>query len=334
MSCLRTDTEYNYVLYLFSSNSSLAEGYQKNPLPHGMYKELAVSQAKSEVIQSFDTQDHWDDSVVSNSGLSKRYVRHISRGSGMSERQDRILRWQVSQQEDDPPIIVEPQVDIASPENLKQAEALRVNVPFRKTCVSSSTPLTLNPQAASFTPGVSAVRVEQSPVQTVDQCHTTCTKPREAPGFTANVTRFLLKKDVLMSSLRSYDDQPESYAVWKASFLSVSVELQLSAAEELDLLAKWLGPESVKHAQSLRTVCAGDPSTGLKRLWERLDNRYGCAELVENALKRRLDNFPKLTYNDNKKLYELADLAAEIEATLNTVHYSPTSIHHQVSSPL
>ncbi len=37
MSCLGTDSEYNYVLHLFSSNSSLAEGYQKNPLPHGMY---------------------------------------------------------------------------------------------------------------------------------------------------------------------------------------------------------------------------------------------------------------------------------------------------------
>ncbi len=40
MSCLGTDSEYNFVLHLFSSDSFLTEGYQKNPLPHGMYNNI------------------------------------------------------------------------------------------------------------------------------------------------------------------------------------------------------------------------------------------------------------------------------------------------------
>ena len=49
------------------------------------------------------------------------------------------------------------------------------------------------------------------------------------------------------------------------------------------------------------------------RIWERLDERYGCPEMVENTLKTKLANFPKLTNKDTKKLYELTDILSEIE---------------------
>ncbi|XP_071100525.1 uncharacterized protein [Haliotis cracherodii] len=135
-------------------------------------------------------------------------------------------------------------------------------------------------------------------------------------------SHFLLKKDLLLSRLRYYNDQPESYSIWKYAFQSVMGELRVTHMEELDLLVKWLGPESTKHALSLRASNAQDPQKGLERLWQRLDERYGSPEMVEASLKSRLTNFPKLTNRDNKRLYELADLLCEIESVKSCEKYS------------
>ncbi|XP_071085479.1 uncharacterized protein [Haliotis cracherodii] len=135
-------------------------------------------------------------------------------------------------------------------------------------------------------------------------------------------SRFLLKKDLLLSRLRYYNDQPESYSIWKYAFQSVMGELRVTHMEELDLLVKRLGPESTKHALSLRASNAQDPQKGLERLWQRLDERYGSPEMVEASLKSRLTNFPKLTNRDNKRLYELADLLCEIESVKSCEKYS------------
>ena len=89
------------------------------------------------------------------------------------------------------------------------------------------------------------------------------------------------------------------------------------SVEELDLLVKWLGPESSKHARSLRAANAQEPTRGLERVWQRLDERYGRPEMVEPALKNKLSDFPKLTNKDNNKLYELSDLMSEIESVKN-----------------
>lgn len=78
-------------------------------------------------------------------------------------------------------------------------------------------------------------------------------------------------------------------------------ELNVSAFEELDLLVKWLGPEFSKHALSIRASNANNPERGLKRIWDRMDERYGCPEMVESALINKLTNFPKLSTKDYKK---------------------------------
>jgi hypothetical protein len=120
-------------------------------------------------------------------------------------------------------------------------------------------------------------------------------------------SRFLLKKELLLSRFIKYDEQPESYAVWKASFKNITAELKVTPDEEFDLLLKWLGPESSKHAISIRAATMKDPTNGFVRLWARLYERYGSPEMVEAALKVKLSRFPKLSNKDNIKLYELSD---------------------------
>lgn len=145
----------------------------------------------------------------------------------------------------------------------------------------------LNPEASSFTPNNSV---------------------------TGDFTRYLLKKDLLLSRLSAFDDRPESYMTWKVSFKTVMSEIDVSPIEELDFLLKWSGPESKRHVLSIKSANIADPLRGLQRAWERLEERFGCAEMIESSLKRRLETFPKLTAKDSKKLYELSDLVSEIES--------------------
>ena len=147
-----------------------------------------------------------------------------------------------------------------------------------------------------------------------------------------DLTKFLLKKDLCMSRLFFFTDHPESYAVWKNSFKGIVEELGCTPVEELDLLVKWLGPESKKYAMSIRTSNASCPSRGLERLWERLDERYGCPEMVEAALKNKLANFPKLTMKDSQRLYDLADILSEVESAMENPLYKPLLSYYNTSS--
>lgn len=147
-----------------------------------------------------------------------------------------------------------------------------------------------------------------------------------------NVTQFLLKKNLLLSRFSNYDDKPESYACWKSSFKAITRELAVSPFEEIDLLIKWLGPQSAKFALSIRVANANDPKKGLEKIWERLEDRYGCPELVETALKSKLQNFPKLTLKDSKKLFELSDVLSEIECIKENPKYTTMLAYYDSSS--
>lgn len=44
----------------------------------------------------------------------------------------------------------------------------------------------------------------------------------------------------------------------------------MSCSEEIDLLTKWLGNESVERAKRIRTININYPETGIKMVWDRL----------------------------------------------------------------
>ena len=126
-----------------------------------------------------------------------------------------------------------------------------------------------------------------------------------------DLTKFLLKKDMLISRLSCFNDRPETYAFWKGQFKGIMNELSATAIEELDLLSKWLGPQSLKYALSIRSANTQDPIRALERIWERFDE--GSPELIQSVLKAKLLNFPRITNKDNVRLYELLDIRSEIQ---------------------
>ncbi|XP_034079405.1 uncharacterized protein LOC117550916 [Gymnodraco acuticeps] len=131
---------------------------------------------------------------------------------------------------------------------------------------------------------------------------------------TPDLAQYLVRKEMVSSGLLAFDDRPENYWAWKSSFQAVTRELYLSDHEELNLLVKWLGPESAAHAKRIRSVHVHNPTAGVSMIWRRLEECYGCPEVIENALLKRIETFPTTSNKDIHQLRELGDLLLEIDA--------------------
>ncbi|XP_062607667.1 uncharacterized protein LOC134269481 [Saccostrea cucullata] len=134
---------------------------------------------------------------------------------------------------------------------------------------------------------------------------------------------YMMKKDLISQRLRKYDDDPSSYNLWKGSFKSIVSEATLSPLEEIDLLLRWLGPDSTVQATRIRRANPCDTGAALNRIWQRLDERYGSPELIDSKLQSELKKFPVLQIpKDKTLLYNLVDLLGEIECNKNNPQYS------------
>ena len=140
----------------------------------------------------------------------------------------------------------------------------------------------------------------------------------------SDITRFMYRKDFLLSRFVNFDDKP--------SFQSVTRELGVTTFEEMDLLVKWLGHESSKFAKSIHAANAHDPPRGLQRIYDRLQERYGKPDMVESAMKRKLNSFPTLTSKENVKLYDLLDILTEIESAMLHPQYATLFSYYNSSS--
>lgn len=52
-------------------------------------------------------------------------------------------------------------------------------------------------------------------------------KSRESPTVVSDLTRFLLKKDLLFSRFSHFNDKPETFTTWKTSFKSIMKNYKL-----------------------------------------------------------------------------------------------------------
>ena len=129
-----------------------------------------------------------------------------------------------------------------------------------------------------------------------------------------DLTKFLLRKDLVLSRLYVFNDKPECFGIWKSSFSEVVKEIGVTPSEETDLLIKWLGVDSKKHALSIKACNTSNPTKGLQKIWERLENRYGSPEIIHSAVVKKLNDFPRIGPKDNEKLFHLADILGEIES--------------------
>ncbi|XP_076045077.1 uncharacterized protein LOC143027605 [Oratosquilla oratoria] len=148
----------------------------------------------------------------------------------------------------------------------------------------------------------------------------------------ADLSKFFLRKDLLLSRLSTFDDTAEDYAVWKESFKEVVQELGTSCKEEIDLLVKYLGPESKEWARTTRNSNAKNPNLACSRIWERLDDRFAAPSIIETSIKKKLANFSRISPRDTLRLYDLCDILYQIEALKANPVYSTLFAYYDASS--
>ncbi|XP_030582792.1 uncharacterized protein LOC115778696 [Archocentrus centrarchus] len=157
---------------------------------------------------------------------------------------------------------------------------------------------------------------------TMNTPHEVGGKPTQISTDISDLAAFLARRDLLSTGVKVFDNRPENYTSWKSTFCSAIEGLNLRPSEELDLLTKWLGGESLQHALRIRAVHINNPAVGLERLWQRLNKNYGSPEVIEASLFKRLENFPKFSAKDSRQLLELADLLLEVETAKNEGYLS------------
>ncbi|KAM3938230.1 uncharacterized protein RB166_011994 [Leptodactylus fuscus] len=169
----------------------------------------------------------------------------------------------------------------------------------------------LNPAATSFYPGaIHPFTPHSLYAQGAPQANTAT---RSEGSDMSEFARFMVSRELISTSLSKFDDCAENYRAWKATFKAAIADLNLSAEQELDLMVKWLGPDSSNRIKSLRTVYVGQAESGLAAAWLRLERTYGSAEAIERSLFKRLQNVPRINLKEAQKLLDLSDLLMELE---------------------
>lgn len=138
-----------------------------------------------------------------------------------------------------------------------------------------------------------------------DTVHGTYPRRGESIPYESVLGRFLARRELLTAGLTRFDDKPENYWSWRSAFSNATEDLGLKPSEELDLLIKWLGPESAEHARRVRSVRINYPGEALSMVWKRLEEVYGSPEAMESALLSKLERFPKVSNKEPKRLREL-----------------------------
>lgn len=138
-----------------------------------------------------------------------------------------------------------------------------------------------------------------------------------------DMTKFLLKKDLIVSRITKYDDNPSLFLTWKLTFKNIMQEISATPSEELDVLVSHLGIDSSGQAATIRKYNADN----LKLVWERLEERYGAPELNESSLRRQISSFTKIGNHDLKRLYNLVDLVEEIPSVKCQSQYASLFWH-------
>eukprot|EP00794_Sanderia_malayensis_P003911 gene3911-4452_t len=178
----------------------------------------------------------------------------------------------------------------------------------------------LRNQVSSFQqPGIShsqPMPTVYQPMPTVYQPIPTVYQPvqTQQPDPFTSLTKHLMKKELISTELLKFDDNPANFRAWKASFKAATEDLELTEAQELNLVMKWLGEKSLKIVNPVRAINIENPQLGLKRVWETLEKRYGTAEVLEDNFMFRLESFPKISSKDREKLQQLSHLLLEIQA--------------------
>ena len=161
--------------------------------------------------------------------------------------------------------------------------------------------------------------------------------PIAAPGLgdpTQGIADYLRWKEVLFKRVYEFNDKAEAYHVWKATFLRTMSEINVNAADQVDLLTKWLGKISNETARRIRQAIPNNHERAMTLIWERLDECYGAPELIKSSIKSRIADFQLTGSKDAHRLYELLDLLTEVASLMEDIRCTHLLSYYNTSSGL
>lgn len=80
-----------------------------------------------------------------------------------------------------------------------------------------------------------------------------------------DISKYLIRRDIVTDRLLKFSDKPETYLSWKNTFRDIMVEIGVKPSEEVDLMIKWLGPQSSSQVTSIKTANAGNHERALAK---------------------------------------------------------------------
>ncbi|XP_061908561.1 uncharacterized protein LOC133653372 isoform X2 [Entelurus aequoreus] len=175
---------------------------------------------------------------------------------------------------------------------------------FQNPSVISSSPHIQNNDSASWSTQVSASNFHD--------VRPSCQEPKNSN--VSDFIRYFARREIVATGLLQFNDKPQNFRAWKRSFKNAINGLELTTSEEMDFMLKWLGKESSEHVEQIRAIHFNNPTKGLNMMWDRLEQCYGAAEVIEDTLFKRIDMFPKITSKDYTKLRKFSDLLMEMQS--------------------
>lgn len=87
--------------------------------------------------------------------------------------------------------------------------------------------------------------------KTVPIVHEHSVIPNHDNKCASELTPYLLKKDLLMTRLATFNEKPKHYSAWKTNVRSIMSEVHVRPSKEMNLLIRWVGPASARHAKTI-----------------------------------------------------------------------------------
>ena len=123
------------------------------------------------------------------------------------------------------------------------------------------------------------------------------------------MTQYLLKKELLINRLTTFNGERQAYSLWCRTFKSVVKEFEIQPEEEIDLLLKYAGAQSKRFIESIRLSNDNDMQRGIALIWERLNERSDAPEMVESSVRDKIKFFPRLVEKDKEMVRFLTHIA-------------------------
>ena len=145
-----------------------------------------------------------------------------------------------------------------------------------------------------------------SPVQAAQVPHPTEEKME-------TLIQFMARRELISNKIEKFDNRPENFHTWRASFKNTTRDVIITPSEELSLLIEYTSGDSKCLVQRLHNAFIEKPAEGVKETWKKLEERFGSNAVITQVHLKKLTMHPTIGLRDNKGLQELGDLLLELQ---------------------